>query len=188
MVPLSALLVPIVVAAVLVHLASALVHMVLQWHRTDYQRLPNEGAISAALRTSPPAPGQYMFPYHADMKEFKTPEYQKKFEEGPVGMITIRPAGKFSMGKPLAQWFVFCLLMSTIAAYIAGRTLAPGTDYLQVFRVAGTVAFTGYGVGALQESIWMGRPWSATLKNVADALLYGCLTGGAMGWRWPHAM
>jgi hypothetical protein len=188
MVPLSALLVPIVVAAVLVHFASAIVHMVLQWHRTDYQRLPDEAAVIAALKKSPPAAGAYMFPYHSDMKEFKNPEYQKKFEEGPVGVVTIRPAGKFSMTKPLTQWFLFCLLMSTTAAYIASRTLAPGTDYLQVFRVAGTVAFAGYGMGALQESIWMGRPWPTTLKNLGDALLYACLTGGAMGWRWPHAM
>ncbi len=188
MVPLSALLVPIVVAAVLVHLASALVHMVLQWHNSDYLRLPDEEAVRTVLRKSPPAPGQYMMPYCAGMKDMKSPEVMKKFEDGPVAMLVVRPAGKPTMGKGLAQWFAFCLLMSTIAAYIAGRTLAPGTDYLQVFRVAGTVAFTGYGVGALQESIWMGRPWSATLKNVADALLYGCLTGGAMGWRWPHAM
>jgi hypothetical protein len=188
MVPLSALLVPIVVAAVLVHLASAVVHMVLQWHRTDCQRLPDEDSVRAALRKSPPAPGQYMFPYHADMKEFKTPEYQKKFEEGPVGMLTMRPSGKYSMTAPLIQWFIVCLVISTFAAYVAGAALPPGTDYLKVFQVAGTVAFASYGLGTLSQSVWMGKPWSSTMKDLADSLLYGCLTGGAMGWRWPHAM
>jgi len=188
MVPLSALIVPIVVAAVLVHLMSAVIHMVFQWHRTDFKRLPDEDSIRAALRKSLPAPGQYMFPFHTDMKEFKSPEYQKKFEEGPVGMLTVRPAGKYSMGKPLVQWFLACLLVSTFAAYVAGATLPPGTDYLKVFQVAGTVAFAGYGLGALSQSIWMGKSWSSTTKDLLDALIYCGLTGGAMGWRWPHAM
>jgi len=188
MVPLSALIVPIVVAAVLVHLASALIHMVIQWHRHDYRRLPDEEAVRAALRKSPPAPGQYMVPHHAGMKEMQSPEMKKKFEEGPVAMITIRAPGPVTMGKELGLWFLFCLLMATTGAYIAGRTLAPGADYLQVFRVAGTVAFAGFGMGSIQQSIWMGRPWSSTARDLADALLYGCLIGGALGWRWPHAM
>ena len=65
-------------------------------------------------------------------------------------------------GLYLALWFVNCLLIGVFVAYLAGRTLAPGTDYLQVFRVAGTTAFMAYGVGQFVNSIWKGQSWSAT--------------------------
>ena len=62
------------------------------------------------------------------------------------------------------------------------RTAAPGTDYLGVFRIAGTVAFTAYGFAYIQESVWFGRSWSLTAKTFLDALIYGLLVGGAFGW------
>ena len=54
--------------------------------------------------------------------------------------------------------------------------------YLQVFRVAGTTAFAAYGMAYIQESIWFGRPYSVTAKNLLDALLYAVVTAGAFGW------
>ena len=35
------------------------------------------------------------------------------------------------------MWFLYTIVMSVFAAYIAGRALPPGTAYLQVFRFAG---------------------------------------------------
>jgi hypothetical protein len=89
------------------------------------------------------------------------------------------------MGKYLAMWFVFCLVIGVFAAYLAGRTLGPGTEYLTVFRVTGTVAFLGYAVGQATNSIWMGVTWSSTLKHVFDGLVYALLTAGVFGWLWP---
>ena len=59
---------------------------------------------------------------------------------------------------------------------------APDADYLALFRIAGATSFTAYGIAYLQDSIWFGRPWSITAKNLFDALIYGMLTGGAFGW------
>ena len=91
------------------------------------------------------------------------------------------------MGAALGKWFGFCVVVSIFAAYVASRTLAPGTEYLRVFQVAGTVAFVSYGVGAVPAAIWYGKPWSATLKDLADGLIYGLLTAGTFGWLWPVA-
>jgi len=55
-----------------------------------------------------------------------------------------------------------------------------------VFRVAGTVAFMAYGVGHIVNSIWMGQPWSNTLKHVFDGLVYSLLLAGTFGWLWPR--
>jgi hypothetical protein len=35
------------------------------------------------------------------------------------------------------------------------------------------------------KSIWFGQPWSATVKDVLDGLIYGLLTAGVFGWLWP---
>jgi hypothetical protein len=55
-------------------------------------------------------------------------------------------------------------------------------DYLEIFRITCTVAWAAYGIAFIQDSIWFGRPWSTTIKNLLDALIYGLLTGGVFGW------
>jgi hypothetical protein len=90
------------------------------------------------------------------------------------------------MGKFLTLWFLYSVLVSVFVAYIAGRTLSPGTDYLAVFRVAGATAFMAYGLNELVSPIWRGGRWGPTLKMVFDGLLYALFTAGAFGWLWPH--
>ena len=57
MTALSALWVPILLSAVIVFIASAIIHMVLPWHKGDYLALPNEDQIMSALRPLAIAPG-----------------------------------------------------------------------------------------------------------------------------------
>ena len=54
-----------------------------------------------------------------------------------------------------------------------------------VFRVVAAVAFAGYSLAILQNSIWWHRSWSYTLKTMFDGLIYALLTGGAFGSLWP---
>ena len=50
MVSLTALWLPMLISAVVVFIASSIVHMVLTYHRTDFAKLPSEEEVSAALR------------------------------------------------------------------------------------------------------------------------------------------
>jgi len=184
MVSLAALWLPIVLSAVLVFIASSVIHMFLGYHNRDYTKLPNEDAVRAAIRSGNPQPAQYIIP-HGSPSEMHSPEMQQKFVEGPVAVLNIKPSGKISMGGNLIQWLVFALVISFMTAYVASRTLAPGTDYLHVFRVVGTVGFLAYGGGQLPAAIWMGKPWSIAIKEVFDSLVYGLLSAGAFGWLWP---
>ena len=184
LVHLHQLWLPMILSAVIVFVASSLVHMVLTYHRSDYHKLPNEDAVAASIRTGNAAPGQYLIP-HMSMAEMGTPEGIEKFKKGPVGFLTLRPAGTPGMGKNLTQWFIYSLFVGLFVAYVAGRTLAPGAGYLPVFRIGGTVAFLAYAGGAPIDSIWRGQPWSVTLKAMVDGLLYACLTAGTFGWLWP---
>ncbi|HYU33262.1 MAG TPA: hypothetical protein VEW48_13965 [Thermoanaerobaculia bacterium] len=177
---------PIAAAAVLVFVASSVLHMLLTYHRRDYKQLPAEAETLEGVRRANLSPGLYFFPYCPSMKEMGTPEMQERYRKGPVGMLIAMPSGPPTMGKHLALWFGYCLLVSVFVAYLAGRTLAPGTDYLEVFRVAGTAAFLAYGIGQLVDSIWKGLPWSNTLRALVDGLIYSLVTAGAFGWLWPR--
>ena len=176
---------PIVVSAVVVFLASAILHMVLPLHRKDYLKLPEEDRIRDAIRAAEVPPGDYHFPHAKDLKAAGSPEMVEKFKQGPVGIMTVMPSGPPTMGKALGIWFVFCLVVSVFVAYLTTRTMAPGTSYLAVFRIAATVAFMGYGIGQATDSIWRGQAWSTTWKHIGDGLVYGLLTGGVFGWLWP---
>jgi hypothetical protein len=185
MVPLTALWLPIILAAVIVFITSSIMHMVLPYHRGDYKRLPDEDRVSAAIRAAGVTPGLYMFP-HTTHQEMKSPAAQEKFRQGPVGTMTVRPSGPVVMGKFMGQWFLFCLVVAFFTAYLTGHTVAPGANYLVVFRVAGTAAFMAFGLGNLANGIWKGEPWGMVIKEVIDGLVYGLLTAGVFGWLWPR--
>lgn len=185
MVPVMSLWLPILLAAVIVFVASSIIHMVLTYHQSDMKALPKQDDVMAALRPFNIPPGDYAMPYAGSMKAMNTPEFQEKLKKGPVALVTVLPSGPFSMGSSLAQWFVYCVIVGIFAAYIAGRALGPGASYLEVFRFAGCTAFIGYGLSQLQNSIWYHRAWSTTIKSLIDSLVYGLLTAGTFGWLWP---
>jgi hypothetical protein len=186
MVPIMSLWLPIVLSAVIVFVVSSIIHMVLPFHRHDWRRLSNEDGVLDALRRFNIAPGDYLAPRPASPQAMKDPEFLAKMKAGPVLVMTVRPGGPPSMGRSLGLWFAYAVVVGIFAAYIAGRALAPGTRYLEVFRFAGCTAFVGYSLALLQNSIWYWRNWGATLRSVADGLVYGLLTGGTFGWLWPR--
>lgn len=185
MVTIMSLWLPILLSSVLVFLVSFVIHMVLTYHRSDFTGLPNEDQVREAVRPGNLVPGTYMFPHAASPKEMSSPAIVEKFTKGPVGILTVLPAGPPTMTKNLVQWFVFIIVAGIFAAYVTGRTVAPGTEYLRVFQIAGTVAFLMYAGAEAQNSIWRGQAWGVTVKNYVDGLVYALLTAGVFGWLWP---
>jgi hypothetical protein len=179
---LAALWLPILLSAVIVFVASSIMHMVLPYHRSDYKKLPDEDKTREALRGV--SPGLYVIPY-ATHQSMKSPEQQEKYRQGPVGLVSVFPSGPPAMGKYMGLWFVYCLIIGFFSAYLTFHTVAAGSNYLVVFRVAGTAAFMTYGLGPLANGIWKGQPWSNVIKEVIDGLIYALLTAGTFGWLWP---
>lgn len=186
MVSIPALWLPILVAAALVFVVSSILHMLLPYHRSDYGRLPREDEVMDSLRKYGIPPGDYLVPCAGTPAVMKTPEFQDKMTRGPVAMMTVMPSGPPSLGPSLALWFVYSIAVGIFAAYLTGRALPPGTAYMEVFRMAGTVAYLGYAFALWQNSIWYKRSWMTTLKSNVDGLIYGLLTAGAFGWLWPR--
>lgn len=186
MVSIPSLWLPILLSGVAVFVVSSLIHMVLGYHANDFKKFPNEDTVADALRKLNIPPGDYGYPKASSMKEMGSPDFKEKQKKGPVLFATVFPTGESSMGSSLLLWFLYSVIVSIFAAYVAGRALGPGAEYLAVFRFAGVTAFVSYALGTWPMSIWYRRPWSVTLKNTFDGLVYGLVTAGVFGWLWPR--
>ena len=185
MISIVSLWLPILLSAVFVFIVSSIVHMVFKYHRTDFGKVPSEDDVIAALGKFDIPPGDYVIPCAGSAKGMKDPDYIEKVKKGPNAFMTVMPKGMPSMGGSLVMWFLYSLLISVFAAYIASRALGPDAEYMSVFRFTGAAAFAGYSLALLQNSIWYKRKWSATLKSVFDGFIYAIFTAGAFGWLWP---
>jgi hypothetical protein len=185
MVAWSQLLLPIALSAVFVFIASSIVHMVVKWHNPDYKKLPNEDEVRAVLRKGSPPPGEYIIPHCLHGKDAASPETTKKFEEGPIATMYIRPNGPMQLGPFLGKWVVYTLVISALVAYIARFSLKPGAHYMDVFHLVGMCSWLAYSWYSPADSIWKGKPWSATFRYLIDGLVYALVTAGTFGWLWP---
>ena len=186
---LTALWLPIIVSAVGVYAASSLIHMVFKWHNADYKKFPNEDDVRAAIRAgNTQGGGEYMLPYCASPNDAGKPEMQKKFQEGPIGLLMIQPPGATpGIGKALGLWFAFNLATAMVIGYIAYKALLEPATFGQVARLTGGLAFLGYATGGIQYGIWMGKPWKSVSKDVLDAVIYAAITGVAFATLWSRS-
>jgi len=186
MVPLTSLLLPVLLSAVIVFIASWVIHIVLPYHRSDLRQLPGEDEVMEALRPFKIPPGDYGVPCAKSMAERGTPAFLDKMKAGPVAIMTVHPTGVPSMSTSLILWFIYTIVVGIFAGYIAGHAVRVGATYLEVFRFVGSTAFLGYSLALLQDSIWWKRNWGMTLKTMFDGLIYALLTAGVFGWLWPR--
>lgn len=187
MVSMTALWLPILLSAVFVFVVSSIIHMATPMHKSDFKKLPGEDKVLAEMRAHGLAPGTYMFPCPASMKDCGSPEMIEKYKQGPVGFATIIPSGAPGMGKNLVLWFLFSLVISAFVAHLAGQAFAAGTGFKPVFHHAALAAVLGYAMGSLPDTIWKGQKWSVTVKFVIDGVIYGVVTGLTFAWLWPAA-
>lgn len=185
MVTIVSLWLPVVLASVIVFIASAVIWTVMPHHKSDFKPLPDETAARSALTPQAIPPGQYNIPNIASHDALKDPEVVKLFTDGPVGFLTILPRGVPNMGRAMGQSLVFYFVVSSTTAYLASISLSAGAQYWEVFRFVGTFAWATYALGILPDAIWFGRPWSAIGKQLLDALVYASLTAGAFAGFWP---
>jgi hypothetical protein len=177
---------PILLSAVFVFVASSIIHMVLGYHGRDLRRVPREDEVMDALRRFDIPPGDYGMPLAGSMAAMKDPAFIAKMKSGPVAFMTFMPSGPPAMGSSLILWFVYTVLVSVLAAYIACHALQPGALYPAVFRIVGAAAFASYSLGLFPNSIWYRRNWGTTLLSMFDGLIYALLTAGTFGWLWPR--
>ena len=182
MVALTALWLPILVSAAIVFVASMILWMTPFWHRSDHGKLPDETSVLDALVSA--KSGQYIVPC-VDWGKLP-PDEKGAMEARPMALMYVRNPAQFNFVKGLGQYFVYAIVVAIFVAYVTGRARGAGTPSPEVFRFAGTVGFLPYGFRSVTDSIWYGKPWHVTFKEMIDGLLYGLLMGGVFGWLWPR--
>ena len=176
---------PILVSAVLIFVASSLIHMLFKWHNSDYRKLANEDEIRAAIRSASAEPGLYVLPHCAQMKDMQSPEMARKFVEGPVGFVTLRRSGAPAIGASLIQWFVYTLVIAAIAGSLALHAYGIAGNRHQAGHLVGMISLLVYAGGGIPEGIWMGRPWRSVGKHCIDGVIYATISALTFQWLWP---
>lgn len=175
---------PIVLSAAAVWVASALAWMVMPHHKSEFKKLPDEDAVARVVREQKLTPGMYAFPDCGDHSKMKDPEFIKKMNDGPVGMLHVWPPG-MQMGGKMAASFVFYLVVSVFVAYLASRSLSPGASFGSVFQMAGVAAIMAYCFATIPNDIWFNKPLNARVSCFVDGIVYGLITGTLFAWLWP---
>jgi len=179
---LSALWLPVLVSAVLVFIASSIIHMVMPWHKNDYRTVPNQDAAMDAIRPLAIPPGDYMIPRPTTRDGMKSPEFAEKLKKGPVLMLTVMPNGPWTMGSTFVYWFLYLVLVAALAGHVAWGAHIHGDHKAALFHTVALTAFGGYSLGLWQLSIWYRRAWSTTLKSTFDGVIYALITGATFVW------
>tara|TARA_R110002153_G_scaffold49738_1_gene140226 strand:+ start:1525 stop:2130 length:606 start_codon:yes stop_codon:yes gene_type:complete len=185
-VSMSELWLAILLAGLFSWVASALIHMLIKYHNADYRGFANEEVVSSALAEKSPTPALYTLPYCRDIKAMGEETMQKKFNDGPVAMITIMPNGMPPMGKLLLQQILFFIFGSFLIGYLASISIATNADFMMIFRQVLITSFLTYGWAQIPLSIWMGQPWSNCIRYLIDALIYAIVTAATFALLWPN--
>ncbi len=185
MVSILTLWLPILLSAVFVFIISSIIHMALPYHRSDYIKVPDEDAFIESVGKLDIPPGDYVVPHAGSMSEMNSPEFAEKAKKGPALFMTVMKGNPREMGLSLLMWFLYSVIISILAAYIASRTVPMGGRFLAVFRFAATVSFMAYALALAQNSIWFKKKWSTTFKSMFDGLIYAIVTGLTFAWLWP---
>jgi hypothetical protein len=166
---------PILVSAAAVWVASAIAWMAIGHHKEDFKGLPNEQAFRDFVKSSGVGAGNFGFPHFADKKECHTPEGKAKWASGPVGTLTVW--GKISMGRNMALTFIVYLVVSYVIAYLLGSSgIRHGTEFMQVFKIAGTAGILAYCFAGIPNAIWFGAYPRTIALNIIDGIVYGLIT------------
>lgn len=179
---LLSLALPIVLSAVALFFASFLSWMVLQLHKKDWGKLPNEQIfLDAAAKCNIPT-GSYMFPGHCSHEEMQSEAFQKKWEAGPRGVMTV--FNKVNMGQNLGLTFVYFLAVSVGLGLLATLALPPGSDFVSVFRFVFLAGFMTLLAAIVQHAIWF-RP--RIVGHVIESVAYAAITATVFAAMWPAA-
>src|SRR5205085_6975877 len=118
MMSFAALWLPTLLSAIAVFVLSFVMHMLLPWHKSDYPNLPNETAALDAIRSLGIPPGEYMAPKPASREAMRSPEFAERMRVGPVFILNVMPGGSISMGRPLAMWFIYAVIVNAVSGHI----------------------------------------------------------------------
>lgn len=186
MISVAQLWLPLLIASVVVFFASAIMWMVLPHHKKDILFLgEEESKFLDTLKGLNLKPGSYMYP-GCELKDLKTDAGKAKWDAGPWGTLMVSST-KPNFGMNLVKTFIVYTIITLFVAYITGLSVAAGSEYMHVFRVAGTTAILGHCMGGLVNDFFLGKPARFIATCFFDSLVYALITAGIFASMWPAA-
>lgn len=171
---------PTVLSGVALFFASFLSWMIVQLHKQDWIKMSCEDDFLDKLRELDVKPGSYMFPGYDTPEEMKSEEAAKKFEQGPVGVITVFPG--MTMGRNLALTMVFFLVCSFCIGYLGTMAIGPASTRFDVFRFIATAGLLTFLSAIVQHAIWFR---SRVTGHVIESIAYALIIGAIFAALWP---
>ncbi len=183
-VALTDLWLAIIVASICVFFASAIIWMLLPYHKKDIRFMPQEEAFTGAISPLNIEPGLYMFPNCQNAKDMKSEAFQAKWKAGPWGTLTLMPKQP-NFAFNLLRTFLSYLAITIFVAYLAGLALPKGADYMQVFRVVATAGILGHCMGGMANDFVLGKPARFIFTGFVDGVIFALITAGVIASMWP---
>lgn len=171
---------PILVCTVVLFFASFAAWVLLPHHFGDKKKLEHEQEVMDLVeRLNIPA-GNYMFPYASTKAEQGSEEFAEKYKKGPRGLLDVyNPANMgANMGLTVLFFFVTTLVIAYITHFVFELAGPEKADFMNVFRVAGTVGILTHGSSGVLNSIWFKKP---VLTDIIDGVVFGVIIGVIFG-------
>lgn len=175
---------PMLLAGLGVHVMSFLCWVVFPHHKGDWRKMPNEDRFLDLLRQSGIGQGNYSFPGMATPEEYKSPEFQARYQAGPRGLLAVWDDQVPNMGANMAKTVVFFVFASFCLGYLSTLALKPGDDFLTVFRFFGTAGLLTFSFAGIPNAIWF--RWKIA-GHLADGVLYSLTLAVIYAALWPQA-
>jgi uncharacterized membrane protein len=177
---------PILVGTVVLFFGSFLAWAVLPHHRADNKKVPHEDELMEFIRSKNIPAGNYLFPHAATGKEQGSKEYVELYTKGPRGILDVydMPNMPINMAKTILFYFLTVLTIGYIT-FVACPPGAETTDWMKVFRIAGTIGVLTYASTGICNKIWFKR---AIFTEFLDGIVFGVLVGLIYASLWPSGV
>jgi hypothetical protein len=182
---LTPLWLPILLSAVVVWIVATIVGMALPHHKQDWIGLPDEDGFMDYFRKSGIKPGNYLFPDFRTSEALKSEKVEKALKEGPVGHLSVWKTPVTMGDKMVATFFVY-LVVSTLIAYLTRIAIPGAAPFAKVFQFAAIAGILAYCFSSIPNAVWFGAYKRTIVATIIDGIVFGCITGAIVGWRWPH--
>jgi len=176
---------PILIGTVVLFFCSFLAWAILPHHFGDHEKVPCEDELMEFVRSKNIPVGNYMFPYADSPKTQGSEEFTEHYTKGPRGLLDVydMPNMGANMAQTIAYFFVTVATIGYIP-HVACPPGAEGTDFMKVFRMAGTIGILTYATSCVLHRVWFKkRIWT----EILDGVIYGLILGLIFAFLWPSA-
>lgn len=154
------------------------------FHRCDWTPLADDRPVTEAVKGLSLGPGSYLFPWAATDAQSRSPEFRRRFEEGPAGILVV--FRRANMGVNLLLTLLSFTVAAALIAYLGALTMTRGESFAKVFRVLGAAGILAHTFAFLPNAIWFQATPRSIVTRLIDGAVYGLATGAVFAWLWPR--